>query len=161
MKIRRYFKVFLLILLSLFSQVTVALPAGTQGILTVEKMTQGELLWLKGRIGDATYTLIKGGKETCTVKIPVAVGSKSDTGLGISETKGLTIFVMSKSLSDALIHGKRINSEDWHFSTREQDTNADGVVIEGIKTDEEFVLNSRRRWISWLMGKSYDSDCAE
>lgn len=77
-------------------------PRGTQGILSVERLTQGKLLWLQGRVGEGSYTRVDGEGRHCTIKVPVVV---ANTGLGIDAVEGLSIIVMNKRLSEALIKG--------------------------------------------------------
>jgi hypothetical protein len=153
-----------LILLNMFlsafvSAFSYASPSGTFGILTIDNMTQGQLLWLKGRVGEASYTFTRQDESTCIVKVPVAVGSISEPDLGISETKGLTIVVVSQRLNDALMQGERINSKDWRFTTQEDDDNVDGLITSGISLKEGFVLNSQKRWISWFLGNKQNPVC--
>ncbi len=66
---------------------------------------------------------------------------------------------MTEKLSNALLQGERINSKDWQFDSTLHSSKTDGVVISGISGKEGFVLNSRRRWISWMTGENYPSDC--
>ncbi|MDX1303013.1 hypothetical protein [Photobacterium sp.] len=150
---------FLSTFISVFSYASTVSPSGAFGILTVDNMTQGQLFWLKGRVGEASYTFTRQDEKTCIVKVPVAVGSISEPDLSISETKGLTIIVMSQRLNDALMQGERINSKDWNFTTQEDDDNIDGVIASGMSLKEDFVLNSKRRWISWFMGSKQSQAC--
>lgn len=150
---------FLAAFISVFSYASTVSPSGAFGILTVDNMTQGQLLWLKGRVGEASYTFTRQDERTCIVKVPVAVGSISEPDLGISETKGLTIVVVSQQLNDALMQGERINSEDWRFTTLEDDDNVDGLIASGISLREGFILNSKRRWGSWFMGNKQSPVC--
>lgn len=132
-------------------------PAGF-GTLTVESMTQGQLLWLKGRVAEASYTFTDQNRASCKVKIPVAIGGMSEPDIGISNTPGLTIVVLSQQLNDALIQGKPISSEDWRFTTQ-LNSEGDGLIVSGIKPNEHFVLNSRKRWISWFMSEKPVATC--
>ena len=63
------------------------------------------------------------------------------------------------SLSDALIKGERINSNEWHFAGMAGQLSADGYIVKGIEADEGFVLNSKRRWISWLLDDKPALNC--
>lgn len=148
------------ILLSAFISIySYAAPLNTFGILTIDKMTQGQLLWLKGRVGEANYTFTNQNEATCTLKVSVAVGSISEPDFGINETKGLTIVVVSQQLNDALIEGKRVDSKNWNFTVKEDDDKVDGQIVDGINLKEGFVLNSKRRWVSWLMGNKHSPIC--
>jgi len=113
-------------------------PKGALGILSVERLTQG---------------------SHCTVKVPVVVGRVANTGLGIDSVTGLSIIVMNQQLSDALIKGERINSNEWHFTGMAEQLSADGYIVKGIEADEGFVLNSKRRWISWLLDDKPALNC--
>jgi len=135
------------------------IPVGSLGVVVAEKMAQGQLLWLKGRVGNATYSHLTQDGSTCSVELPVAVGGISDSGLGIDETKGLEIYVMSERLNRAILQGERINSENWHFSSNSKDTDLDGYIRRGIAADEGFILNSKRRWISWFMEEGKKLGC--
>ena len=156
MKNLMFINVFLFAFISNYSY---ASPSEIFGMLTIDKMTQGQLLGLKGRVGEANYTFTSENKETCVLKISVAVGSISTPDIGINETEGFTIAVVSQQLNDALIEGKRINSRDWHFTTKESDEKVDGLIVNGIKFKEGFILNSKRRWISWLTGNKHSEIC--
>ncbi|MBR7630689.1 MULTISPECIES: hypothetical protein [Aeromonas] len=129
-------------------------PEGAQGILSVERLTQGKLLWLQGRVGEGSYTRVDSEGRHCTIKVPVVVGRVANTGLGIEAVGGLSIIVMNKRLSDALIKGERINSNEWQFAALAERRGADGYIVKGIEADEGFVLNSKRRWISWLLDET-------
>ena len=159
MKKRLCINLFFSFFISIFSYPSIASPSGTLGTLTVDNMMQGEFLWLKGRVGEGRYTFIHQDKRTCTINVAVAVGNISESNLGISETKGLTIVVVSQQLNDALIQGKRITSEDWHLTTQKNDDSIDGLIINGVTPKEGFVLNSKRRWISWFMGDKNSPVC--
>ncbi|MEZ8724348.1 hypothetical protein AB6D66_25100 [Vibrio pomeroyi] len=150
---------FLSVFVSTSSWAETISPTGGFGTLSVDNMTQGQLLWLNGRIGDAIYSFtLQDGKE-CTLKVPVAVGRISEPDFGISETEGLAIVVMSQRLNDALLQGKRINSEEWRFTTKTYDENIDGLIINGISFEEGFVLNSKRKWISWFLRDEQNVVC--
>ncbi|WP_076589154.1 hypothetical protein [Vibrio ostreicida] len=147
------------VFISQFSYALTAPPSGALGVLTVDNMRQGQLFRLNGRVGEANYTFTHQDKKTCSVKVPVAVGSLSEANLGITKTKGLTIVVLSQRLNKALIQGKRVMSIDWHFARQAEADNVDGLIVSGISPNEGFVLNSRRRWISWFLGKSQSAVC--
>ncbi|KWT99234.1 hypothetical protein [Vibrio toranzoniae] len=144
--------VFLSVFISTFSGAITLSPADTFGTLTIDTMTQGQLLWLNGRVGEANYIFTRQDEKICTVQVPVAVGSIAEPDLGISKTKGLTIVVVSQRLNDALIQGKRVNSKDWRFTTKEYNGNVDGLIVNGINLEEGFILNSKRKWVSWFLG---------
>ncbi|KYN26393.1 hypothetical protein AUQ44_15280 [Vibrio cidicii] len=140
-------------------QMTHNLPQGALGVVSVGKMNQGELIWLRGRVGDGRYTHMNEQGQHCTLSVPVAVGQIGDSGLGIEETAGLSIIVMSDKLNHALLSGERILSDQWQivFWPRKGAAKlpqADGYIVQGIEAKESFVLNSKRRWVSWLTGDS-------
>ncbi|CAH7226747.1 hypothetical protein ITG08_10745 [Vibrio cyclitrophicus] len=151
--------IFLSVFVSTYSWAATISPTGSFGTLSVNNMTQGQLLWLNGRVGDATYAFTRQGEKACTLKVPVAVGRISEPDLGISETKGLAIVIVSQRLNDALLQGKRISSEEWNFTTKAYDENIDGLITSGISLDESFVLNSKRKWISWFLGDDQNVVC--
>ncbi|MGF1788090.1 hypothetical protein L4D00_20030 [Photobacterium swingsii] len=150
---------FLSVFVSAYCWATTISPAGSFGTLSVDNMTQGQLLWLNGRVGDAIYSFTLQDGKACTLRVPIAVGRISEPDLGISETQGLAIVVISQRLNDALIQGKRITSEKWHFTTKAYDENADGLITNGISLEEGFVLNSKRKWISWFLGDEQNVVC--
>ncbi|AYC07353.1 hypothetical protein [Vibrio cholerae] len=123
------------------------LPEQTIGLLTITKMTQGQLLWLKGRVGEGKYQAKNAQGQECSIEVPVAIGSFSQADIGIHSTQGLMIAI----LSEAILEGQRIHSDDWVFGTKEERKKVDGYIVSGIAADEGFILNSRRRWISWLL----------
>lgn len=136
-----------------------ALPTGAMGILQVDHLTQGELLWLQGRVGEGVYTTTNQAGQHCSIKVPVAVGQIEKSGLGIDTVTGLTIIVMSPTLSTALINGERVRSDEWRFSAQRDNRSVDGYITEGIKESEGFVLNSKRRWISWFLEDKAELQC--
>lgn len=146
-------------LLTLFSQATSAYSSDAIGHLTVDSMTQGQLIWLKGRVGEGVYTFTDPRSRVCSIKVPVAIGSVSDSSLGFSQTNGLSIAVISDQLNKALLSGERINSQDWHFSMRHGEVNADALIVYGISDKEGFALNSKRKWISWFTNEKQGVDC--
>ncbi|KGK19859.1 hypothetical protein [Vibrio navarrensis] len=134
-------------------------PQGAFGVVSVGKMNQGELIWLRGRVGDGRYTHVNKQGQHCTLSVPVAVGQVIDSGLGIEEAAGLSIIVMSDKLNHALLSGERIISDQWQFvfwprDGAEEILQVDGYIVQGIEAKESFVLNSKRRWVSWLTGDS-------
>lgn len=140
-------------------QMTHNLPQGALGVVSVGKMNQGELIWLRGRVGDGRYTHMNEQGQHCTLSVPVAVGQIGDSGLGIEEAAGLSIIVMSDKLNHALLSGERILSDQWQFvfwprKGAAKLPQADGYIVQGIEAKESFVLNSKRRWVSWLSGDS-------
>ncbi|MEO9654332.1 hypothetical protein [Marinomonas sp.] len=122
------------------------------GILTVSNMTQGALFFMAGRVGEATYQFQSPQQQLCKLLVPVVVGSKAQTYIGVSEVAGFSLQVYSEKLHDALIAGQRILSREWLFSDDLMAVNMDGVVTQGIEQNEAFVLNSKRRWLSWITG---------
>ncbi|MGF1910749.1 hypothetical protein L4C38_15025 [Vibrio kasasachensis] len=159
MKNSVFLSIFFSAFISIFSHASTELPIGAFGVVSVDSMTQGQLFWLKGRIGEARYTTTTENMDTCTILVPVVVGNIADSGLGIENTEGLTIVVMSQQLNDALMQGERIRQQDWHFTTRKNDTKTDGLIVKGIGAEEGFVLNSKRRWFSWFMSDKPKPNC--
>lgn len=136
-----------------------SLPTGAIGILHVDRLTQGELLWLQGRVGEGVYTTTNQAGQHCSIKVPVVVGQIEKSGLGIASVTGLSIIVMNPTLSAALINGERVRSDEWQFSAQTDSRSADGYITEGIKESEGFVLNSKRRWVSWLLEDKPELRC--
>ncbi len=128
-----------------------SLPEGTMGILTVKNMTEGQLLWMKGRVGEGKYTSVDVQNRHCSITVPIAIGGFTDTRLGVHSVQGLTIAITNQKLSDSLMSGQRIHSEDWVFRAAMETEPADGYIISGIEPTEQFILHSRKRWISWLL----------
>ncbi|WP_425667315.1 hypothetical protein ACPUEJ_15430 [Vibrio tubiashii] len=135
-------------------------PSNSLGVIVADQMTQGQLVWLKGRVGNAIYRFSDPDGRDCNMELPVAIGSVSDSGLGISETKGFTLYVVSEQLNQAIQHGQRINSKNWRFSLNASDSPIDGFITGGIGADEGFILNSKIRWVSWLMGEEPKIECS-
>jgi hypothetical protein len=154
----------LLLLMSVVATVRADLlgNAGTsiKGVLTVNQMMEGQLLRLKGRVGQGHYIGIDYRDRYCSIELPVAIGSTTDTNIGIRTTDGVKIVVTSQKLSDAILRGERIVSSDWVFRSSVEGISihaengflADGYIIHGIGTEEGFVVNARRKWISWFLG---------
>ncbi|PJG58970.1 hypothetical protein [Aeromonas cavernicola] len=136
-----------------------SLPTGAIGILQVDRLTQGELLWLQGRVGEGVYTTTNQAGQHCSIKVPVVVGQIEKSGVGIASVTGLSIIVMNPTLSAALINGERVRSDEWRFSAQKNNSSVDGYITEGIKESEGFVLNSKRRWVSWLLEDKPELHC--
>lgn len=159
MKIIKFLSIILIVVLPKFGYTSSESQLTYIGTLTVKSMHQGKLLWLDGRVGEAVYRYNDDETKTCSLILPVVIGNMSGSGIGIGETNGLTINIISQRLNTALINGERIYNSDWHFSLQEGGE-LDGVIVSGISEDENFILNSRRRWISWLSGKdNHDPVC--
>nr|AIW55706.1 hypothetical protein [Vibrio cholerae] len=88
------------------------LPDQTIGLLTITKMTQGQLLWLKGRVGEGKYQAKNAQGQECSIEVPVAIGSFSQANIGIHSTQGLMIAITNPRLSEAILEGQRIHSDD-------------------------------------------------
>jgi hypothetical protein len=138
-----------------------------KGFLVVNQMTEGQLLHLKGRVGQGRYSGTDHQERPCSIDLPVAIGSTVDTGIGIHSTDGLKIVVVSQKLNDAIFNRERIVSSDWVFVGYSEDEskhskNSDGVdgyIIHGISREEGFVINGRRKWISWFLGEIPSLEC--
>ncbi|UUM33036.1 hypothetical protein [Vibrio japonicus] len=124
-----------------------------KGFLTVHHMTQGQLLWLKGRVGDGYYVGLNAQGKTCSLKVPVAIGQYSKgSDLGFEPTDGIKVAVTSQALSDSILNGDPIRSDEWVISaTHDPTEEVDGYIVSGISSDEGFALNAKRRWVSWLL----------
>lgn len=129
------------------------------GILEVNDMTSGQLFWLRGRVGEGSYTWVDQNGSHCTMKIPVAVGQRVKSGLGVGSAKGMKLVIFNQALNEALIQGERIKSQDWQFGEYGQDDDVDGWIIDGVSPQEAFILNSKKRWISWLLGETQYRAC--
>jgi uncharacterized membrane protein YhaH (DUF805 family) len=128
-----------------------------RGLLTVGSMTEGQLLTMRGRVGEGHYEGVNRSGKTCAIDLPVVVGSQGLTDVGVQRTSGLKIAVMSKKLNDAILDGERIISSDWLFRdmafAASPDETVDGYVLYGISSNEGFALNARKKWVSWLVGQ--------
>ena len=134
-------------------------PQKVLGTLSVHSMTQGALFFMAGRVGEAIYQYQSPRQETCTLLVPVVVGSRVSTSVGVSDVAGFSLQVYSKELHNSLISGQRIMRQDWHFGYDALATDKDGVITEGIEQEEAFILNSKRRWVSWITGDSNRLSC--
>ncbi|WP_070964432.1 hypothetical protein [Vibrio sonorensis] len=124
------------------------------GVLKANEMTQGELLWMEGRVGNATYQFQRSKGEICELKVPVAIGRFTRAGLGFSDAQGVMVKVVSERLHQALLKGERVTNRDWKISImsgESTDLPNDGYIVSGIEQEEGFVFNSRRKWVSWLL----------
>ncbi|EGR0393243.1 hypothetical protein OC506_09180 [Vibrio vulnificus] len=162
---------FRLVLLSLFCSTAWGeismphdFPSGAKGILSVEKMTEGQFFWLRGRVGEGRYTRFDELGRHCSYEIPVVAGAMADAGFSVNTVSGMFVIVMSQRLNDALLAGERISSTNWRFSVSSNELSSseqgiDGYIVEGASPDEYFILNSKRRWISWLSGDKRSETC--
>ncbi len=131
-----------------------------EGMLTVRAMTQGQMLWLKGRVGEGEYQARNARGELCQITVPVAVGLIDQrAGLDMANVTGLKIAIRSPELSRAILNGEPIRSEDWVFSYKGELKQSDGYIVEGVAREEGFVINARKRWISWLLDEERDAKC--
>ena len=134
-------------------------PKKVLGTLSVHSMTQGALFFMAGRVGEAIYQYQSPLQETCALVVPVVVGSRVNTSVGVAEVAGFSLQVYSEELHSSLISGQRIMRQDWHFSYDPLAINKDGVITEGIEREEVFILNSKRRWVSWITGYDEPENC--
>ncbi|MCA3901387.1 hypothetical protein JKP31_08745 [Vibrio vulnificus] len=139
-------------------------PSGAKGILSVEKMTEGQFFWLRGRVGEGRYTRFDEFGRHCSYQIPVVAGAMADAGFSVNTVSGMFVIVMSQRLNDALLAGERISSAHWRFVVLPNELSSseqvmDGYIVEGVLPDEHFILNSKRRWISWLGGDKRSETC--
>lgn len=141
------------------AQVPHPLPQGALGLLQVASLTRGELLWMQGRVGEGIYTTVDKEGRHCSIRMPVAVGKVARSGVGVEASDGLTIIVMTAALNDALLKGERVAHDAFRFAFGTGESAADGVIVNGIAADEGFVLNARRRWISWLLDNKPEPSC--
>ncbi len=134
-------------------------PQKSIGILVVKNMKEGRLMWLKGRVGEGKYTRIDEKGRHCTLEVPIAIGAFSDVQIGVRSSDGISIVITNSELSEKLVSGDRINSSDWVFGQSESASNSDGYILSGLEPSEGFVLNSRRRWVSWLLDDKSSEVC--
>lgn len=126
------------------------------GTLTVDNMTEGQLMWMKGKVGEGKYSGLDQQGRHCTINVPVVIGGFSEAQLGIRPSKGIKIAITSNELNYALLSGRPINNTDWTFKTTPP---SDGYIISGIEPSEQFILNSRKRWISWFLDEKVTPSC--
>ena len=150
-------------MLALISDVTVAKAMETDrsteavvGTLTVDNMTEGQLLWMKGKVGEGIYTGFNKQGRQCSIKVPVVIGGFSATRIGIYSSDGFEIVITNQALSEALFSGKPIKNTDWVFT---DNAPSDGYILSGIEPTEQFILNSRNRWVSWLLDEKVIATC--
>ncbi|HAS6220209.1 TPA: hypothetical protein I7183_12135 [Vibrio vulnificus] len=139
-------------------------PSGAKGILSVEKMTEGQFFGLRGRVGEGRYTRFDEFGRHCSYQIPIVAGAMADAGFSVNTVSGMFVIVMSQRLNDALLAGERISSAHWRFVVLPNELSSseqvmDGYIVEGVLPDEHFILNSKRRWISWLAGDKRSETC--
>jgi hypothetical protein len=134
-----------------------SLPAPIIGTLTVDNMTEGQLLWMKGKVGEGKYLGIDQQGRHCSINVPVVIGHFSETRVGVHETNGFIIAITSRGLSEALLSGRPINNTDWVFREKAP---SDGYIMSGIEPTEQFILNSRSRWISWFLDEKRTAVCS-
>ena len=136
-------------------------PASATGVLEADEMTSGELVWMRGRVGEASYISVDKEGHHCTTKVPLAIGQLTRSGIGVEMSQGVKIIVTSQRLDAALRRGERIVSHEWIFEHLGQETlsKSDGLIVSGIHSQESFVLNSRRRWFTWLLGSQGGAIC--
>jgi hypothetical protein len=126
------------------------------GTLTVNNMTEGQLLWMKGKVGEGIYTGINKQGHQCSIKVPVVIGGFSDTLVDNQSSNGFEIVITNQALSEALLSGKPIKNTDWIFREK---TPSDGYIVNGIAPTEQFILNSRSRWVSWFLDEKVTVTC--
>ncbi|GDY25983.1 hypothetical protein AHAT_18730 [Agarivorans sp. Toyoura001] len=126
-------------------------PLKVLGVLKVKHTTEGNLLWLQGRVGEGQYSIVNEAGEQCSIDMPIAIGDLTKTHIGIVKQTGLEIAITNPQLNHQLLIGKPVTSDNWVFRRADESLPADGYLVSGINTEESFVLNSRRRWISWLL----------
>jgi hypothetical protein len=148
----------MLILMNTFVQAKaeIHLPQTVIGTLTIDNMTEGQLLWMKGKVGQGKYSGIDEQGRHCSIDVPVVIGSFSETSIGIQSSKGVEIAVTSSELNEALLSGRPINNSDWVFRANPP---SDGYIISGIEPSEQFILNSRKRWASWFLDEKVTPSC--
>ncbi len=139
------------------------LPHGVKGVIYSETMTEGTLFWLHGKVGEGIYVSRDRQGELCSLPIPIVAGSMNGSGVGISSAKPLHMLVLNTQLDDDIKAGKRIESSAFKVRYANDgstdDESDDIVVLEGLSSDDGFILNSRRRWISWLLNEPLDHSC--
>lgn len=155
------FVTFILLISTVNPAFSETIEDSTKGTLTVQTMTQGQLLWLKGRVGDGYYVGRNQRGESCRLKVPVAIGQYTEQGrLSVNQVEGVKIVITSQQLNDAILNGKAIRSDEWVISpTYEPTEEVDGYIVSGISSDEGFALNAKRRWVSWLLDDKNQPVC--
>ena len=132
------------------------LPAAVIGTLIVGEMTEGQLLWMKGKVGEGKYSGIDKLGRHCAIKVPVVIGSFSETSVGVQSSNGFEIAITSIALSESLLSGRPIKNTDWVFK---KNAPSDGFIVSGIQPTEQFILNSRSRWVSWFLDEKRTATC--
>ncbi|MDO6685882.1 MULTISPECIES: hypothetical protein [unclassified Agarivorans] len=134
-------------------------PPKVLGVLKVKHTTEGNLLWLQGRVGEGQYSTIDDAGKQCSIDVPIAIGHLTKTHIGIVKQPGLEIAITNPELNHQLLSGKPVASDNWIFRPADDSLPADGYLVSGINPEESFVLNSRRRWISWLLNDQPNLVC--
>ncbi|GAB3479331.1 hypothetical protein [Marinomonas epiphytica] len=131
--------------------------ANILGALRASEMTEGELVYMKGRVGEAYYHVMD-HSSTCILTVPVVIGQFTKASMGIKSQKGFELYVLSHDLHQAILSGERIAHHEWTFS-KQVGPDVDGLITYGIDSDDGFILNSRRRWLSWVTGYDEPEAC--
>lgn len=129
------------------------IPAGSYGIVHLNKAKEGQLLHLRGIAGSG-YLILRSKEAGLCQEAPVELvaGDFGGNRIGISATGPITLAIASRSVAEALQSGNEIQSEDLAITDRIEDATADVILIKGLHLSHGFVIDPAHSFMNDLFG---------
>lgn len=137
-----------------------AIPVGAKGLVVIESVRNGNLLRMRGWVGEGKYfTLNQLGQRCIIDSIEFIAGSFTDTDISIVEAAPVTIAVYGDKVAKRLFADEQVNSQDYQIGYADERQGAEMQVINGVVPAMTFILNPKRKWASWFREEGKPSVC--
>ena len=137
-----------------------AIPVGAKGLVVIESVSNGNLLRMRGWVGEGKYLTFNQFGQRCAIdSIEFIAGSFTNTDISIVEAAPVTIAVYGDNISKRLFADEQINSQDYQIAYAGEQQAAEMKVISGVVPTMTFILNPKRKWASWFREESKARVC--
>lgn len=128
-----------------------ALPAGTLGIVHINRPREMTLLQLRGLAGSGTALL---RLEDACISIPLrfVAGDFGGDTFSARRAPPIRIAIASQDARDALLRGDDLVSDMYEVSTVMSMPGTDLVLLEGLSAQHGFVINPGRSMVDDIFG---------
>lgn len=135
-----------------------AIPVGAVGVVEINQVQEGNLVYLKGMKGEGRYITRNQAGELCEIApVPFLAGGFNGRDVSLLQRGPILLSVYSKAIDEQLRFGKEVTSQDARIGL--DDGEADMVIASGLSLDDHFILNPRPVWSSWWRLSLVRKDC--
>ena len=134
------------------------IPIGAIGVIEIDQVQEGNLVYLKGMKGEGRYVTRNQRGELCEIApVPFLAGGFNGHQVSLLHREPILLSIYSADVDEQLRFGKEVTSQDAHV--RLAFGEADIVIDSGLGLSDHFILNPRPVWSSWWRLNLVRKDC--